>query len=153
LSIQLVTTGQQRSFQALQTSFEFVQVKRLGEWQAEKIGTNNVRMTTREQLIMDCLSMPEKCGGIKMVCQALWAAQKQVDWKKLEELSLKSNDVVRRRLGYVSELLKVRKMKPSTLVGWRWLDPSAKKQMLAKSKKWGLILNVEAKELTEWRET
>ena len=153
LNIQLVTRGQQRHFRALQTSFEFVQVRRLGEWKMEKIGAHDVKMATVEQLILDCLSMPEKCGGVKMACQAIWTAQEKVDWKKLETLASKSNDAVRRRLGYVCELLNVRKMKPGRLAGWRWLDPSAKKQALAKSEKWGLVLNVGAEQLMEWRET
>ena len=71
LNIQLVTRGQQRHFRALQTSFEFVQVRRLGEWKMEKIGAHDVKMATVEQLILDCLSMPEKCGGVKMACQAM----------------------------------------------------------------------------------
>jgi len=153
LNIQIVTTHQQRHFRALQTSFEFVQVRRMGEWKKEKIGVHEVKIATIEQLILDCLSMPEKCGGIKMACQAIWTAQEKIDWKKLETLASKSNDAVQRRLGYVCELLNVRKMKPGKLVGWRWLDPSTKKRALAKSKKWKLVLNVGEKQLMEWRET
>ncbi len=151
--IQIITTQQQRNFDALQTRYEFVKVRQFGEWKFEKIGSYNVKIATIEQLILDCLSMPEKCGGIKMACQAIWTAQDKIDWIKLESLASKSNDAVRRRLGYVCELLKVRKMKPGNLIGWRWLDPSSRKLATAKSERWGLILNIGEKELIEWRET
>jgi len=38
------------------------------------------------------------------------------------------------------------------VIGWRWLDPSAPKKLLAKSARWGLLLNVSERELLEWRE-
>lgn len=152
-SVQIVTGSRQRNFEALQTRFEFVQVRRLGEWREEKIGEKNVRFATREQLVLDCLLLPEKSGGIKEACKALWNARRKIGWKKLEKLMLKSNDAVRRRLGYLSEFLGIRRLKPGKLAGWRWLDPSSPKKAVAKSEKWGLLLNVPEKELTEWRES
>jgi predicted transcriptional regulator of viral defense system len=150
--VQIVTTNRQRAFSALQSRFEFVQVRRLGEWQEEEISGKKIRFATIEQLILDCLMFPEKSGGVKEACKAIWNAKKRIDWRKLEALALKSNDAARRRLGYISELLGIRKFKVKRLVGWRWLDPSAPKKGLAKSLKFGLLLNVTEKELTEWRE-
>lgn len=150
-SVQIVTTSRQRNFEALQTRFEFIQVRRLGEWQEEKIGDKGVKFATIEQVILDCLEMPEKSGGVKEACKALWNARKTMNWEKLKAMTLKSSDAARRRLGYIAELLEVHKFKADKFVGWRWLDPSSPKKILAKSKKWGLILNVSEKELTEWR--
>ena len=152
-TVQIVTTARRRPFEALQSRFEFVQVRRLGEWQEEKIGDNSVRFAAIEQLVLDCLALPGKCGGVKEACKALWEARKRIDWKKLEALVAKSNDAVRRRLGYLCELLKIRKFKRERPVGWRWLDTSAPKKAVAKSRKWGLLLNVSEKELVEWRES
>ena len=151
-TVQIVTTIRQRAFSALQSRFEFVQVRRLGEWQEEEISGKKIRFATIEQLILDCLMFPEKSGGVKEACKAIWNAKKRIDWRKLEALALKSNDAARRRLGHISELLGIRKVKARRIVGWRWLDPSAPKKMLAKSSKFGLLLNVTEKELTEWRE-
>lgn len=152
VTVQVVTTSRQRTLEALQTRFEFTQVRRLGEWQDEMIGENTVRVATIEQLVLDCLSLPEKSGGVKEACKALWSARKKLDWKKLEALASSSSDAARRRLGYLSELLGMRKLKPGEIVGWRWLDPSAHKKALGKSAKWGLLLNVSKEELIEWRE-
>ncbi|MDD5337329.1 MAG: type IV toxin-antitoxin system AbiEi family antitoxin [Candidatus ainarchaeum sp.] len=151
-SVQIVTTSRQRNFEALQTRFEFIQVRHLGEWREEKISKRVIKFATMEQLILDCLALPEKSGGVKEACQALWNARNRLDWKKLEELAFKSSDAVRRRLGYICGLLGVRKLKPKKIAGWRWLDPSAPKKAMAKSERWGLLLNVSKKELTEWRE-
>ena len=151
-TVQIVTSSRQRNFEALQTRFEFIQVRQLGEWREEKIGEGKVRFATIEQLILDCLALPEKNGGVKEAGKALWNARKRIDWKKMGKLASESSAAVRRRLGYVCELLGIRKLKPQKFVGWRWLDPSASKKTLAKSKKWGLLLNVSEKELVEWRE-
>jgi len=152
LTVQIVTPARQRPLEALQSRFEFIQVRRLGEWREEKIGDGLVRFATVEQLIIDCLTLPEKSGGMKEACKALWGARKIIDRKKLEALAARSKDAVRRRLGYLCELLGVHWPKPKKPVGWRWLDPSAPKKLLAKSARWGLLLNVSERELLEWRE-
>jgi predicted transcriptional regulator of viral defense system len=152
ITVQIVTTSRQRALEALQTRFEFTQVRHIGEWQEEEIGGEIVRIATIEQLVLDCLTLPEKSGGVKEVCKALWNAKRKLDWKKLEALASKSSDAARRRLGYLSELLGMRKLKPGAIVGWRWLDPSAPKKVLGKSAKWGLLLNVSEEDLIEWRE-
>lgn len=151
-TVQIVTTARQRPLEALQARFEFIQVRRLGEWTEEEIGSERVRFATAEQLIIDCLTLPEKSGGLKEACKALWEARKRIDLEKLEALAARSNDAVRRRLGYLFELLGMHWPKPKKPVGWRWLDPSAPKKALGKSAKWGLLLNVSEKELLEWRE-
>ena len=152
LTVQIVTTFRQRPLKALQARFEFIQVRHLGEWMEEEIGGERVRFATVEQLIIDCLTLPEKSGGMKEACKALWGARKIIDRKKLEALAARSKDAVRRRLGYLCELLGVHWPKPKKPVGWRWLDPSAPKKLLAKSARWGLLLNVSERELLEWRE-
>ena len=153
ITVQAVTTTRQRAFEGLQTRFEFIQVRRLGEWQEQEIGGNKIKFATIEQLVLDCLAFPEKSGGVKEACKMFWNAKKRLDWAKLEALASKSNDAVKRRLGYAAELLGIHEFKSQKFAGWRWLDPSAPKKSFAKSKKWGLLLNVNEKELTEWRET
>ncbi len=153
ITVQVVSTSRQRKFEALQTRFEFFKARKLGEWREEKIGDEIVRFATIEQLIVDCLAYPENSGGLKEACKALWEARKRVDWAKLEQLASDSGDAVRRRLGYLSELLGLKKLKATRFVGWRWLDPSRVKKEVGRSDKWGLLLNVSEKALTDWRES
>jgi hypothetical protein len=49
------------------------------------------------------------------------------------------------------ELLGIGNIKTKKVIGWRWLDPSSSKKLISKSKKWGLWLNINDKELTEWK--
>ena len=151
ITVQIVTTSRERSFEALQSRFEFVQVRKLGEWREEKIGNKTARFATIEQLILDCLALPKKSGGTKEACKALWNARKRMDWQKLQALASESTDAVQRRLGYLCDLLAIRKFKAKKFAGLRWLDPSSSKKKTGKSSKWGLRLNVSEKELTEWR--
>ena len=150
VSVQIITKSRGRAFKALQSTFEFVEVRELGRWQEEKINDKSIRFATIEQLVCDCLTLPEKSGGIKEACKALWSAREKINWKIIQEL--KFTDAAWRRLGYLCELLDIGNIKAKKITGWRWLDPSSSKKILSKSKRWGLLLNVSEKELTEWRE-
>ena len=150
---QVVVTKRRRSFEAVGTQYEFIKFSKLGEWQEANIAGKLVKMATREQLIIDCLTHPKYGGGMKEVAKALWNARDEIDWKKLRDLALKSKDVVRRRLGYLCEMLKLYLPKiKETYVGWRWLDPSNIKSTKRKLAKWGLLINLTEKELMEWKE-
>jgi predicted transcriptional regulator of viral defense system len=138
LTVQIVSTSRLHNFKALATRFEFVKVRKLGEWREERIGGKTVRFASIEQLIVDCLSQPEHCGGVKEACKALWEARKKIDWRKLEGIALNTSVVVQRRLGYLAELLELREFKKRKLSGWRWLDSSGVKKELGKSVEWGL---------------
>jgi predicted transcriptional regulator of viral defense system len=149
VTVQIVAKTQERSFKALQSSFEFTKVRKLGHWQEEKIGDKSIRFATMEQLICDCLTLPEKSGGVKEAAKALWNAREKINWKTIQTLEV--TDATWRRLGYLCELLGIKNIKVKKFIGWRWLDPSSTKKIISKSKKWGLLLNISEKELTEWR--
>ncbi|MFH1222027.1 MAG: type IV toxin-antitoxin system AbiEi family antitoxin [Candidatus Micrarchaeota archaeon] len=149
---QVVVTQRRRSFEAVGTKYDFIKVDKLGEWQEENIAGKSVKMATREQLIIDCLAHPEYGGGLEEITKALWNARNELDWKKLRTLASKSKDAVRRRLGYLLEVLKLPSFKIKKSSGWRWLDPSSIKTVKGKSAKWGLLLNLTEKELTKWKE-
>ena len=151
---QVVVTHRRRPFEAVGTRYDFIKVGRLGEWQEEKIAGRSVRLATREQLIIDCLSHPEYCGGLVEVAKALWNGRKEIDWKKLESKAASSNEAVARRLGFLLETLKLKPLKlKCRLAGWRWLDPSREKKAIEKAHKWKLLINMEPKALVNWRES
>jgi predicted transcriptional regulator of viral defense system len=152
--VQVVVPRRVRSFEAVGSRFVFVTVKRLGEWREEIVAGKAVKVATVEQLIIDCLSHPDYCGGMREVSKALWESRKRIEWGKLEKLAAGSSEAARRRLGFLMESLSL----PSLNInvgsgGWRWLDPSAKKLVVDKSKKWGLLVNLTREELTDWMGT
>ena len=151
---QVVVAHRRRSFNFLGNKIEFVHTKKFGEWREEEYMRKKVKVATIEQLIIDCLAYPEYCGGLPEASKAVWEARDKVDWKKLEELALKSSDAVRRRLGYLLEIYGLRKLNIHRgSLGWRWLDPSGTKNVKAKSAKWGLFLNLTEKQLKDWMES
>jgi predicted transcriptional regulator of viral defense system len=70
----------------------------------------------------------------------------------LEKLSISA---VTRRLGYLLETLGIGtgilSELPREFIGYRWLDPSSKKQVKAYSRRWSLKLNLTIEELLAWR--
>ena len=150
---QVVVTHRQRPFKFVGSRFEFIKVKKLGNWREEKIGNHKVKIATIEQLIIDCLSNPKHGGGIEGVSQSLWEGRKEINWDKLRELALKSKDVVRRRLGYMADIWHLPLKLDVKTIGFRWLDPLSSKENIGVSVKWGLWLNISKKELMQWRES
>ena len=71
------------------------------------------------------------------ISKALWNARDELDRKKLRGLALNSKDVVRRRLGYLFELLKLPSLIKEEFAGWRWLDPSHIKDLKGKVSQMG----------------
>jgi len=73
----------------------------------------------------------------------------------LEHLGELSISAVTRRLGYLLETLEIGEgilnKLPQEFTGYRWLDPSSKKQVKAYSTKWVLKLNLTKEELQAWR--
>lgn len=154
--LQVVTIKQHKPFEAFGTRVEFIKVKKLGEWRSETIGGRTFKIATLEQLLMDCLTLPQYCGRMPGASKAVWLAHDKINWDALNRVASKSNEVARQRLGYLLQTLGLdyRKVKLYTPpAGWRWLDPSSPKQMKGKSQEWKLWLNVSRKELTDWMES
>lgn len=154
IGIQVKVARRRHPFEALGNKIGFIKVSDIGRWKEERISETPVKFATVEQLIIDCLTHPEWCGGMQEAAKALWYARETIDWDGLRELALKSKDVVRRRLGFLLDLLHLPALKiKERFIGWRWLDHSRNKVAKGKSEKWGLILNLTEKELMYWQES
>jgi len=148
----VVTNKKKNGLNVFGAQYVFVNMK-IGDYSRIEILDTGINVSTREQTILDCLAHLEYSLGIGEVTKGINAARKELDWKKLLNLCMKEKDVVRRRLGYLLELLGERKhakcLEKKT-IGFSWLDPHTAKKRLAYSKKWGLILNVPKEELLEF---
>lgn len=151
--VQVVTTSKVNPFSAVGAKFQFIKVRKLGKYVQEKIRGKTINFTTKEQLIIDCLSYPEYCAGITEAAKAIWNAK--LNFKDLKTLAKQSKNVIQRRLGYLLEVLKIKESKQfgGKFAGLHWLDPSSVKKEIEISKKWGLRVNLAEKELTYWMET
>lgn len=114
------------------------------------------KISSKEKTILDGLAYPQHCGGFPEVTKALWNSRDDLDWDTLLEFLEKlSISAVTRRLGYLLETLgigaDILSGLPREFIGYRWLDPSSKKQVKAYSRRWGLKLNLTTEELLAWR--
>lgn len=153
LVVYVVTKKRKKSMKAFGARYVFVNMKLGDSMEAEFAGTK-VRISSREQTILDGLAHPEYSLGVAGISQGISSARGELDWLKLASLCLKEKDAVRRRLGYLLELIgegkHARKLE-KRFNGFSWLDPSSEKRRLSYSKKWGLILNDSKESLLEYQ--
>ncbi len=152
----VATTRRKRNIEYGNQEFRFIILSRkkfFGSVQ-EKIEDFEFNISSREKTIVDGLMHPEYCGGISEVAKAIRNAGDELNWSKLLRIvSRVSISAVDRRLGYLLDVMEIRKdiaqkLSKKGFVGFRWLDPSGEKKILRYSKRWGLMVNVEEKDLT-----
>lgn len=122
----------------------------------ETLEPGEFRVSDREKTIVDGLRIPEYSGGIPQLAGAIMAARDELRWTRLRDYVRRIGvDAVRRRLGYLLDVLSIdiplRSVLQEDSVGFRWLDPSGRKERLGYSKKWGLVLNLDPEEIVPWR--
>ncbi len=123
----------------------------------EMVEGHPFKVSSPRKTLLDCLAHPEYCGGVAEVAKALWQKKYQLSWHGIgADLDRYGVDAVRRRLGYLLELLGQERglsnaLAKKTSVGYRWLDPGARKEVLEYSKRWGLMVNVPKETLLAFR--
>lgn len=116
------------------------------------VGHQQVPIATPEKAILDSLDHPERAGGVSEVAKAIVSLGSKLDSRRLlRDLTRMKVGAVAKRLGYLLEILEIRKdllvsIKKQIRTGYSLLDPSlaARGQYLAR---WNLRLNVSADEI------
>lgn len=89
------------------TKFKFVYAKKERLWGFTKewvTAQEQVQVSDLERTIIDCLYMPEYCGGISEIAKGIWITKDSVNYKKLYEYTDKfKKTVVAKRLGFILE--------------------------------------------------
>jgi len=153
-TIWIALKKQKKQVNAVQAKFIFIKKKKLGEKTVIEINNTKVNVSSIEQTIIDGLIFPQHCFGIKGVAQAIYFSRKKIDWLKLKALVDNEKNIVRRRLGFLLDLLELNKQAKtfeSKFSGVQWLDSTEKKQVLMYSKKWGLKINARTNDLLEFK--
>ena len=151
--VYVITNKKKKSLEAFGSKYVFVNIG-LGDYEQAEFQGVKINISSKEQTILDCLSHPEYSLGISEVAKAIHTVKKEIDWNKLLKLCSNQKDVVRRRLGYLLEILGEKKYASKlakSFKGFVWLDPHAEKKRLSYSKKWGIILNVRKEDLLEFQ--
>jgi len=153
--VYVALTRQKRGLEAVQAKYVFVKKRRLGDFVPVPFGGTTVNVSSIEQTILDGLSFPEYCAGIAGVAKAIHFSRKNIDWGKLLRLAKNDRSAVRRRMGYLLELLGLKRQANKLkhgFAGFAWLDPTSQKTNFKYDKKWGLKVNEERRELLEFLE-
>lgn len=147
-AVYIATTKPRNSRRILDIQFRFVTIpgrKMFGIKETE-IEKRNVRISSPEKTIVDCLDHPEHCGGVEEVAKGLYFAKDEIDFQKVVLFAQKiGNRAVLKRLGYMAETLKLAEYSDllSTAklsAGYSLLDPTLPKRGQIKEK-WKLVLN------------
>jgi len=153
--MQVVVRKSKRGFSALGTRFVFIRLRRFGEWKDVDVGGARVHVATPEQLVVDCLTNPQYCGGIVEASKSVWNFRKKMYWKRLALLARNNGDAACSRLGFLLEEfgLPVPKVLVKKYDGWRLLESrrGVVDGKAERSSKWGIIINVPRNDITNWR--
>ena len=122
------------------------------------VGNQKVVVAEKEKTIIDCLDQPRYCGEIVEVAKGLWNGRKEIDYRKLLDYTLRvKNGAINKRLGYLLDVLEINKPKIRKALlnnktpNLALLDPGHKGSTGVQNKEWNLNVNVNPKNLTEWR--
>lgn len=147
-AVYVATTKPIHSRRILDAEYRFVTIprKKLFGIEEVEIEKREVKISSREKTIVDCLDHPEHSGGIEEVAKALHLARDEVDAAKLVDFSRRlGNNAVIKRLGYIAETLELGKISRRLLgieirKGYSLLDPTLPKGGRIKEK-WRLVAN------------
>jgi len=102
----VATTRPRKPLKILTSTFRFVQLapkKFIGIETASFEGAE-VRISSKEKTLVDCLDHPELAGGIEEVARAVYFNHRELDWAKVRSFALKGGSIaVFKRLGYILE--------------------------------------------------
>jgi predicted transcriptional regulator of viral defense system len=161
-TIFVATRKQKRPVEVSGITFQFVCLSKskffgfVQEWIEDK----QVNIASREKTLVDCLDLPQYCGGIAEAIKGLWYGyeEKTLDWDTLTEYAERmGNRTIFKRLGYLAEVLElpigehIGLWHSKISSGYSRLDPTMGKTG-SHNTRWNLLVNLSRGELLEWRE-
>lgn len=90
------------------TEFRFIMCKKENFFGFKKFWIDKSEMiliSDVERTIIDCVKVPEYCGGMTEIAKGLWMKKNEIDFEKLVEYAEKiDKGMIYRRLGFILEL-------------------------------------------------
>jgi predicted transcriptional regulator of viral defense system len=102
----VATTRPRKPLKILTSTFRFVQLapKKFIGIETASLEDAEVRISSKEKTLVDCLDHPELAGGIEEVARAVYFNHRELDWAKVRKFTLKGGSIaVFKRLGYILE--------------------------------------------------
>lgn len=160
LTVFIASTKLKRPVELKGTTFKFVKLppERFFGFDEQWVVNQKVKIADREKTIVDCLGHPRYCSEMVEVAMGLWNGRKGINFETVLHYSLRmKNGAVIKRLGYLMDALEIEKpafrKKLKRLIGYGYLslDPGGKAGGSHVNKEWRVRVNVDPKNLTEWK--
>jgi predicted transcriptional regulator of viral defense system len=158
-TIYIATTKLKKSIELQGTNFRFVRLRseRFFGFGEQWVGNQKVCVADKEKTIIDCLDQPRYCGEIVEAAKGLWNGRDELQFDRLIQYARRMNNgAIIKRLGFLMDTLELNKprlrneMRKNLTSGYVLLDPGNKGNG-THNKEWNLYINVDPKNLTEWR--
>jgi predicted transcriptional regulator of viral defense system len=138
--------------------FVFMSKSKFFGYKQISIDGGQVNISEPEKTIVDCLDRPRYCGGISEVAKALRYGQKELDFTKMAEYSMRNgNKAASQRLGYLIETLGFKADKAVEILLQSMSTRYTSLDTLSEPKgkymdRWKVIVNIPDNELSQWKE-
>ena len=147
----ICTTKAKKPVRVLNAEFVFIQLSSGKFVGIEKavIEGRDVEISDKNKTVVDCLDHPEHAGGIDEVAKAVYFNHEELDFAKVREYALKTNNIaVFKRLGFILEASGLLATYVGALAGVRLTEgyPALDKLGPKKGKyseKWKLLVNAD----------
>lgn len=147
----VATTRARHPVEVLDAEYRFVKLnaRKFFGWQEIEIEGSNVLVSTPEKTIVDCLDMPEHCGGVEQVARAIFFSHGEIDMVEVVRCARRAgNRTVLKRLGYILEATGLLERYPKLFVDFRPSAGYPKLDTLSPAKgrhdgRWKLLINYE----------
>ncbi|MFA4946232.1 MAG: type IV toxin-antitoxin system AbiEi family antitoxin [Candidatus Micrarchaeia archaeon] len=144
VTIQVVTTKSRTKKKFQEITYVPVRISEKKFCGYQTVG--NIKIATKEKLVIDCFSHPKYCAGLGEICNALRRESRSIKWASVRYFSDRAgNSATERRLTFCLKFLHLKNalkhFEKKKFKGYRLLDPSAPAKGRFDSK-YGLRLNV-----------
>lgn len=158
-TIFIATKKPKKTIELQGTNFRFVRLRsnRFFGFNEQWVGNQKVSVADKEKTIVDCLDQPRYCGEIVEAVKGIWNGRHDISFDKIVDYARSMNNgAIVKRLGFIMDVLAIQKPKPRKEMmkdmtsGYVALDPGSNVKG-THNKEWNLRVNVNVKNLTEWR--
>lgn len=151
------STSRKKSREILNVRYQFINLSahKFFGFRKEWIGRDFFIITDLEKTIVDCFDRPEHAGGFSEAIKGLLSSHEKIDKEKLLSYAFRlGNNTVIKRIGYISEILKLKdfekfRSEAKKVLASRYtiLNPLTAREG-RHSRKWRLFLNITEDEIT-----
>jgi len=156
----IASTKLKRPVEFQGTKFKFIKLRpeRFFGFEEHWVGDQKVKVADKEKTVVDCLDQPRYCGEIVEAAKGIWNGRDDINFETVLKYALRmKNGAIIKRLGYLMDVLGIEntdfrsELKKHIGYGYLSLDPQGGTICNHVDKEWRLRINVDPRNITEWR--